>query len=80
MVPSGARVLVFDGEDVAFTDPQESGGSSGWGGYPGDAPDDGALLKNVEKRVQDQRYRNEADFEEQYQEAPAPAAVNASAL
>ncbi|MCK6507318.1 hypothetical protein L6R53_28760, partial [Myxococcota bacterium] len=78
-VPTGARVLVFDGDDVAFSDPDEVGSPrGGWSSSP-DSPAQGDLLRNLDRRIMQQRLDNEADYEEQFSPAKA-AEVNASAL
>lgn len=72
LVPTGAAALVFDGAQLAFT--PSSGSSQGRPTYPSPAAPatEGDLLRNLDRRLLEQRQRNEVDFEEQY--APAQGA------
>lgn len=78
-VPTGARVLVFEGDDVAFSDPDEvSSSRGGWSSDP-DRPAQGDLLRNLDRRIMQQRQDNEADYEDQFRPAKA-AEIDASML
>lgn len=69
LVPYGAATLVFDGDQLAFTAASQSVPTSRRPQSSAPAAPEGDLLKNLDKRLMEQRQRNELDFEEQY--APA---------
>ncbi len=71
VVPYGAATLVFDGDQLAFTDATDRSPARR-PQSPAPAAPEGDLLKNLDKRLMEQRQRNEVDFEEQY--APAQGA------